>query len=104
MDVDDIKPWVELFGTPTGIAAVLAFSVWRMSKWVTPKADKIFDRHIQFIDSVQKCNEDNTEVVKEMRNAQKSIERSQKNIEANIGEQSQVFKSMTEAMQSMANK
>lgn len=104
MDVEDIKPWIELFGTPAGITAVLGFALWRLGKWLQPKADRIFNRHIEFIDSVQKCNEENTEVVKEMRNSQKAIERSQKTIEANIGEQSQVFKSMTAAMQSMANK
>lgn len=90
--VDEIKPWIELLGTPFGIVGVMLLALWRVARWLRPKADELFRRHIAFVDAAQKCNEDNSACIKEVRDSQKSIEKS-------IGEQSSVLKSITHALQ-----
>lgn len=101
--MNDAEQWLRILGTPFGLSAVFLFAVWRMAKWLRPKADAIFERHMAFIDAAQKCNQENTECIKEVRDSQKAIERSQKNLQQIAGEQSAVIRGMGEALARIAD-
>lgn len=100
--MNELEQWVRVLGTPFGLSAVFLFAVWRMAKWLRPKADAIFERHIRFIDAAQACNEKNTECIKEVRDSQQAIERSQKRTEQIASEQSAAIKGMGETLVRMA--
>lgn len=99
--MNDAEKWLQILGTPLGLSVVLLFTIWKMSRWLRPKADALFERHVRFIDSAQKCNEENTACIKDVRDSQKAIEKSQKQLEAIATEQSAVLRGMGEMLTRM---
>lgn len=85
--MNELLKWVEALATPVGLPAILLFAIWRFSKWILPKLDEMFHRHMRFVDSVQNCMEKQTENSERQTAAIRSIE-------ANVGEQSAVLKSI----------
>ena len=39
------------FGVPVSILLCLGYAVYRASYWLTPRIDKMIDRHITFVDT-----------------------------------------------------
>lgn len=48
--MEELKAFAEALGTPAGVAGVLAFCIWRVSKWAGPRVDRILDKHADFVD------------------------------------------------------
>lgn len=52
LDLSAFSELVNVFGTPLAILVILGLAVVRTAKWIAPRVDRIVDRQIAFIDSV----------------------------------------------------
>ncbi len=53
------EPWIDSFiavadrlGVPVAFLLIIAFAIWRVAKWVAPRADELISRHFKFMDGV----------------------------------------------------
>lgn len=52
--MEELKAFAEALGTPAGVAGVMAFCLWRMSKWAGPMIETLVSKHSEFIDATSK--------------------------------------------------
>lgn len=52
--MEELKAFAEALGTPAGVAGVMAFCLWRLSKWAGPMIETLVSKHSEFIDATSK--------------------------------------------------
>lgn len=52
--MEDASKILELIGTPLGVVAAVLLTMWRVAKWLAPIAEKLTNRHIEFMDACAK--------------------------------------------------
>lgn len=57
--MDNAEEVIKLLGTPLGVIAAMLVTVWRIAKWLAPIAEKLTNRHIEFMDA---CAKNQTEL------------------------------------------
>jgi hypothetical protein len=106
---EDVQKWIQTLATPVGLPAILLFAVWRIARWLRPRADQVIDGHLSLLISAKTCQEENTKCLQSME--KQAVEQtaslkeqtiSLKSIQAISGEQSTILKSLSHHL-SMGN-
>lgn len=59
---------VDRFGVPVAVLCALGYAIWRVARWLAPRADKALDGHMEFLRV-------NTDINRGLLDTQKSLER-----------------------------
>src|SRR5688572_15269814 len=59
---------IDRFGIPMAVLFALVLAIWRVARWLAPRADKALDGHMEFLRV-------NTDINRGMLDTQKSLER-----------------------------
>ncbi len=95
---EDVQKWIQTLATPVGLPAVLLFAVWRVAKWLRPRADQVIDGHLTLLASAKDCQEKNTECLQSMERQACEQTVSLQKIEQIAGEQSTILKSLSHSL------
>ncbi len=49
MTFDQVQQFVSVVGVPAAILALLFFFLWRIGRWLGPRADRIIQNHVDFL-------------------------------------------------------
>lgn len=52
--MEELQKFIEALGTPAGVAGVLAFCLWRVSRWASPIVESLVSKHSEFVDTTAK--------------------------------------------------
>ena len=59
---------IDRFGIPVAVLFALVYAIWRVARWLAPRADKALDGHMEFLRV-------NTDINRGLLDTQKSLER-----------------------------
>ncbi len=57
----------ERLGVPVAFLVVIAVAIWRIAKWIAPRADELMRRHFAFMDGVVATQVKLQEIIEEHR-------------------------------------
>lgn len=77
--MEDASKILELIGTPLGVVAAVLLTMWRVAKWLAPIAEKLTNRHIEFMDA---CAKNQTELGTKADAIHASISRTEAKVDA----------------------
>ena len=99
---EDVQKWIQTLATPVGLPAIMLFFLWRVARWLRPRADQVIDGHLSLLMSAKTCQEKNTECLESMERQACEQTVSLKSIQSIAGEQSTILKSLSHHL-SMGN-